>query len=197
MCLNSTKFSGGVWQRKSMYQKLKTLTKACFFDIMLTKYYTYLQKRKTWYFTKTNKSYINIKMVYYISFYKVGVLVYLIIKRIIDIVLSLLGLIFLLPIFLIIVVAIKIDSKGPVFFKQKRVGIHKTYFNILKFRTMRIDAPKDMPTHLLENPEQYITRLGKFLRKTSLDELPQILNILIGDMRGGDWKEINLEILTA
>ena len=131
------------------------------------------------------------------QFFKVGVLMYLIIKRVIDMVLSLIGLILLSPIFLIIIVAIKIDSKGPVFFKQKRVGIHKTYFNILKFRTMRIDAPKDMPTHLLENPEQYITRLGKFLRKTSLDELPQILNILIGDMRGGYSKGINIESLAV
>ncbi len=92
------------------------------------------------------------------------------------------GLIVLSPVFLCLMAAIKLDSRGPVFFKQKRVGIHKTYFNILKFRTMRIDTPKDMPTHLLENPEQYITRVGKFLRKTSLDELPQIINILKGDM---------------
>lgn len=120
---------------------------------------------------------------------------YLIIKRVIDMVLSLIGLILLSPIFLIIIVAIKIDSKGPVLFKQKRVGIHKKHFNILKFRTMRIDTPKDMPTQLLENPKQYITRLGKFLRKTSLDELPQIVNILFSDMSVGDWKEINLESL--
>lgn len=92
------------------------------------------------------------------------------------------GLIVLSPVFLCLMAAIKLDSRGPVFFKQKRVGIHKTYFNILKFRTMRIDTPKDMPTHLLENPEQYITKVGKFLRKTSLDELPQIINILKGDM---------------
>ena len=75
------------------------------------------------------------------------------------------------------IIAIKIDSKGPVLFKQKRVGIHKTHFNILNFRTMRIDTPKDIPTHLLENPEQYITKMGKFLRKACLDELPQIWNI--------------------
>jgi|UniRef100_UPI003FF0264F capsular polysaccharide biosynthesis protein cps4E len=104
------------------------------------------------------------------------------IKRLIDIVVSLLGCIILSPLFLILCIAIKIDSKGPILFKQKRVGIHKTYFNILKFRTMRIDTPKDMPTHMLTNPEQYITKVGKFLRKSSLDELPQIINILKGDM---------------
>lgn len=104
------------------------------------------------------------------------------IKRILDMVLSLLGLIILSPFFLLLIIAIKVDSKGPVLFKQKRIGIHKTYFNILKFRTMRTDTPKDMPTHLLKDPEQYITKVGKFLRKTSLDELPQIINILRGDM---------------
>ncbi len=108
--------------------------------------------------------------------------VYKKIKRVIDFVLSLLGLIVLSPVYLILIIAIKLDSPGPVLFKQKRVGIHKTYFNILKFRTMKIDTPKDMPTHMLENPEQYITRVGKFLRKTSLDEIPQIVNILKGDM---------------
>lgn len=87
-----------------------------------------------------------------------------------------------LPLFLIVVILIKLDSEGPVFFKQKRVGKNKTHFDILKFRTMRIDTPKDTPTHLLENPDQYITRVGKFLRKTSLDELPQIWNIFAGDM---------------
>lgn len=92
------------------------------------------------------------------------------------------GLIVLLPVFFIITVAIKLDSKGPVFFKQKRIGKGKTYFYILKFRSMKIDTPKDVPTHLLENPEQYITRVGKFIRKTSLDELPQIFNILVGHM---------------
>ena len=103
-------------------------------------------------------------------------------KRRLDVILAGIGLIVLSPVFLCLMAAIKLDSRGPVFFKQKRVGIHKTYFNILKFRTMRIDTPKDMPTHLLENPEQYITKVGKFLRKTSLDELPQIVNILKGDM---------------
>ena len=104
------------------------------------------------------------------------------IKRLIDIVASLLGCIILSPLFLILCIAIKVDSRGPILFRQKRVGIHKTYFNILKFRTMRIDTPKDMPTHMLSNPEQYITKVGKFLRKSSLDELPQIINILKGDM---------------
>ena len=79
-------------------------------------------------------------------------------------------------------IAIKLDSPGPVFFKQKRIGIHKKYFYIHKFRTMRIDTPKDMPTHLLANPESFITRVGKFLRKTSLDELPQFFDVFVGNM---------------
>ena len=105
--------------------------------------------------------------------------VYLCVKRTLDFICSLLALIVLSPLFLILIIAIKIDSKGPVLFKQKRVGIHKTHFNILKFRTMRIDTPKDIPTHQLKNPDQYITKVGKFLRKTSLDELPQIWNIFV------------------
>lgn len=118
-------------------------------------------------------------------------------KRVVDAVLSALGLLILSPVFLVLVIAIKLDSPGPVFFKQKRVGIHKTHFNILKFRTMRIDTPKDMPTHLLSNPEQYITKTGKFLRKTSLDELPQIINILKGEMsiigpRPALWNQYDL-----
>lgn len=122
---------------------------------------------------------------------------YLKIKRFIDIVLSLLACLLLLPVFLLIIAAIKIDSKGPILFKQKRVGINKSYFYILKFRTMRIDTPKDVPTHLLENPEQWITRVGKFLRKTSLDELPQIFNILVGHMsiigpRPALWNQFDL-----
>ncbi|WP_099205677.1 sugar transferase [Scatolibacter rhodanostii] len=104
------------------------------------------------------------------------------IKRWGDIVLSLIALIILSPIMIVTAVIIKLDSPGPVFFKQKRVGLHKTYFNMLKFRTMKIDTPKDMPTHLLENPEQYISRAGRILRKTSLDELPQIIHILTGKM---------------
>ena len=107
---------------------------------------------------------------------------YLKIKRSIDIMCSLVGLILLSPVYLIICIVIKVTSPGPILFKQKRVGLHKKYFNILKFRTMRIDTPKDMPTHLLSDPDQYITKAGKFLRKTSLDELPQLVNILKGEM---------------
>jgi O-antigen biosynthesis protein WbqP len=95
---------------------------------------------------------------------------------------ALVGTIVLSPVFLILVTAIKVDSPGSALFRQKRVGIHKTFFQIYKFRTMRIDTPKDMPTHMLKDPEQYITKVGRFLRKTSLDELPQIFNILKGDM---------------
>lgn len=107
------------------------------------------------------------------------------------------GLILLSPFFLVIVVAIKTDSKGPVLFRQKRVGIHKTHFYILKFRTMYTDTPKDMPTHMLTNPDRYITRIGKLLRKMSLDELPQIINILKGDMsiigpRPALWNQYDL-----
>ena len=107
---------------------------------------------------------------------------YLILKRVIDFILSLLALIVLSPIFLILAVWIKLDSKGPVFFRQKRVGKNKEFFQIYKFRTMRTDTPSDMPTHLLTDPDAFITKSGKFLRKTSLDELPQIINILKGEM---------------
>lgn len=122
---------------------------------------------------------------------------YMKIKRIIDVILSLIGIIVLSPIFLILVISIKIESKGPIMFKQKRVGINKTYFNILKFRTMKIDTPQDTPTHLLENPNKYITKVGTFLRKTSLDELPQIWNIFIGQMsiigpRPALWNQYDL-----
>lgn len=122
---------------------------------------------------------------------------YLTIKRVTEFILALIGLIILSPVFLILFIAIKLDSDGPVLFKQKRVGIHRTHFNILKFRTMRIDTPKDMPTHLLENPEQWITKVGRFLRKTSLDELPQIINILKGEMaivgpRPALWNQFDL-----
>lgn len=118
-------------------------------------------------------------------------------KKIIDRFFALLGLIILSPLFFVLIIAIKIDSKGPVLFRQKRVGIHKEHFHILKFRTMRIDTPKDTPTHLLANPEQYITKVGGFLRKTSLDELPQIINILKGDMaivgpRPALWNQYDL-----
>lgn len=103
-------------------------------------------------------------------------------KRVIDVVLSLLSLIILTPIFLFIIIAIKLDSQGPVLFKQKRVGKGKKLFNIYKFRTMKVDTPNDAPTHLLKNPNFFITRVGKILRKTSLDELPQLINILKGEM---------------
>lgn len=103
-------------------------------------------------------------------------------KSIIEYLMALLGFVLILPFFLILMIVIKIDSRGPVFFRQNRIGKNKKHFRIFKFRTMRIDTPKDVPTHLLENPEQYITRVGRFLRKTSLDELPQILNILSGKM---------------
>ena len=105
-----------------------------------------------------------------------------IVKRMIDIFCSFMAIIFLSILYLPICVIVKCTSEGPVFFKQKRIGKDKKYFNILKFRTMRIDTPKDCPTHLLQNPDQYITKVGKFLRKSSLDELPQIFNIFKGDM---------------
>lgn len=119
------------------------------------------------------------------------------IKRIIECMLAIAGLVILSPIFLILIIAIKVDSRGPVLFRQKRIGIHKSYFYILKFRTMKVDTPKDMPTHMLSNPQQYITRVGKILRKTSLDELPQIINILKGDMsligpRPALWNQYDL-----
>ena len=122
---------------------------------------------------------------------------YVAVKKIIDRVLAFIGLIVLSPLFLVLIAAIKLDSLGPIFFRQKRVGIHKTHFEILKFRTMRTDTPKDMPTHMLKNPDQYITKVGRFLRKTSLDELPQIINILKGDMaivgpRPALWNQYDL-----
>lgn len=103
-------------------------------------------------------------------------------KRFLDIILSGLAVLILSPLFLIIAVWIKLDSKGPVFFRQTRVGIRKTTFEILKFRTMKKDAPKDVPTHLLSNSDQWITRAGWILRRTSLDELPQLLQIFTGKM---------------
>ncbi|MCF1585823.1 sugar transferase [Tetragenococcus koreensis] len=119
------------------------------------------------------------------------------IKRGIGFLLSLLGVIILFPILLVICLAIKIDSKGPIIFKQKRVGKNKKYFNIYKFRTMKSETPKEMPTHLLNNPDAFITKVGKFLRKTSLDELPQLFNILKGDMavigpRPALWNQYDL-----
>ena len=118
-------------------------------------------------------------------------------KRLLAIVLSLAGIILLGWLLIALCIAIKLDSPGPVLFRQKRVGLGKSHFYILKFRTMRTDTPKDMPTHLLANPDQYITKVGKFLRKTSLDELPQLFNILKGDMavigpRPALWNQFDL-----
>lgn len=118
-------------------------------------------------------------------------------KRVLDIVLSLMGILLLSWLFLIIIIAMKIDSRGPIFFRQKRVGKGKTHFHILKFRSMRVDTPRDMPTHMLQNPDQYITRMGRIMRKTSLDELPQLFNILAGHMsvigpRPALWNQYDL-----
>ena len=118
-------------------------------------------------------------------------------KRLIDLLLSACAIVVLSPVYLLICIAIVADDPGPVFFRQKRVGIHKTHFLILKFRTMKVSTPKDVPTHLLENPEQYITRVGKFLRRTSLDELPQIFQIFTGNMaiigpRPALWNQFDL-----
>lgn len=119
------------------------------------------------------------------------------IKRAIDILFSMIGLIMLFWLLVIITIFIKMTSKGPTLFMQKRIGLNKKEFYILKFRTMRIDTPKDMPTHLLDNPDMYITPIGKFLRKTSLDELPQLFNILKGEMsiigpRPALWNQYDL-----
>ena len=119
------------------------------------------------------------------------------VKRALAIVLSLVSILTLGWLLILLSIAIKLDSPGPVLFRQKRVGLGKSHFYILKFRTMRIDTPRDMPTHLLVNPEQYITRVGRFLRKTSLDELPQLFNILAGHMaivgpRPALWNQFDL-----
>lgn len=103
-------------------------------------------------------------------------------KRLLDVLLSGCGIVILSPVYLIVSLAIVLDDPGPILFRQKRVGIHKSFFQILKFRTMKMETPKDVPTHLLENPQQYITRVGRVLRKTSLDELPQIFQIFTGKM---------------
>ena len=119
------------------------------------------------------------------------------IKRLIDFILAFVAAILLLPVFVVVALLVKLESKGPIFFGQKRVGKHQKLFMMYKFRTMRIDTPHDMPTHMLENPEQYITKVGKFLRKTSLDELPQIYHILKGEMaiigpRPALWNQYDL-----
>lgn len=118
-------------------------------------------------------------------------------KRPLDFLISLIALVILSPIFLIIAVWIKLNSKGPVFFRQRRVGKNKELFSIYKFRSMRTDTPSDMPTHMLDNPEAFITSSGKFLRKTSLDELPQLINIVKGEMaiigpRPALWNQYDL-----
>ena len=122
---------------------------------------------------------------------------YTYIKRLLDALLALVSLAFLSPLLLVLAVLIRVTSPGPVFFRQKRVGRGKTHFMIYKFRTMRIDAPKDQPTHLLQNPEAYITPVGRFLRRSSLDELPQLINILRGEMavvgpRPALWNQFDL-----
>lgn len=104
------------------------------------------------------------------------------VKRCIDKLLAFCGLVILSPIFLIIIIAIKIDDPGPVLFTQKRVGKNKQYFKLHKFRSMKMSTPHDVPTHMLDHPERYITKVGRFLRKSSLDELPQIWDIFIGNM---------------
>lgn len=118
-------------------------------------------------------------------------------KRILDIVLSGCGIVILSPLFLAIAVWIKLDSEGPVFFRQTRIGLHKEKFEILKFRTMQKDAPNDVPTHLFSDSHHWVTRAGRILRKTSLDELPQILQIFTGKMslvgpRPALWNQYDL-----
>ncbi len=103
-------------------------------------------------------------------------------KRLIDIVLSFIGIIVLALPMLVFAFIIKAEDRGPVFFRQKRIGIHKTQFGLLKFRSMKMSTPHDMPTHMLENPEQYILRCGRWMRKMSIDELPQLFNIFTGKM---------------
>lgn len=122
---------------------------------------------------------------------------YLKIKRPLGFSIAFVACLVLIPVFILIMSAIKIESRGPVFFKQKRVGLNKNHFNILKFRTMYIETPNDTPTHLLADPDVYITRVGKILRKTSLDELPQLFNILKGEMafvgpRPALWNQYDL-----
>lgn len=135
----------------------------------------------------------------YINSIKVGdsMKIYPIVKRILDFILALLSLLILSPILIIIAIVIKLTSKGPILFKQRRIGKNKKEFYIYKFRSMRTDTPKDMPTHMLKNPDEYITPIGKFLRKSSLDELPQLLNILKGEMsfigpRPALWNQYDL-----
>lgn len=125
--------------------------------------------------------------------------VYFFFKRMLDIILSFGALFVLSPLFIVLMIAIIIDDPGPVFFTQKRLGKNKRYFKLHKFRSMKMCTPHDVPTHMLENPEQYITKVGKFIRAHSLDELPQIWDIFIGNMsvigpRPGLW---NQDLLTS
>jgi len=122
---------------------------------------------------------------------------YRLLKRFLDFTFSLAGLIILSPLYLILFICIRLESKGPAIFTQKRIGCNYRHFYIYKFRTMRIDTPRDVPTHLLSNPDQYVTKMGRFLRRTSLDELPQLLNILRGEMsvvgpRPALWNQYDL-----
>ena len=122
---------------------------------------------------------------------------YSFIKRIEDLILSVLAMLILWPVFIIISCKIKLESEGPVLFKQKRIGKNKKPFNIYKFRTMRADAPNNVPTHLLEKPDAYITKMGSWLRRTSIDEMPQLLNIIKGNMsivgpRPALWNQFDL-----
>ncbi len=119
------------------------------------------------------------------------------VKRLIDVMLALAGLMLASWLYLIIIIAIEVDDPGPVFFSQKRVGIHKKYFQLHKFRSMKMSTPHDVPTHLLDHPDQYITRVGRILRKTSLDEIPQLWDILVGNMsvigpRPALWNQYDL-----
>ena len=119
------------------------------------------------------------------------------VKRILDVILSFVALVFLSPVILVCAIIVKHEDKGPSFFTQKRIGLHKETFMMYKLRSMRMDAPKDVPTHLFENPDQYFLRCGKFMRRYSLDELPQIINILKGDMsivgpRPALWNQYDL-----
>jgi O-antigen biosynthesis protein WbqP len=120
-----------------------------------------------------------------------------ILKPTLDIIFAFIGLVFLSPLFILISILIKVESKGPVFFVKKRIGKNKKTFQIIKFRTMKHDTPSEVPTHLLMDPDAYITKIGKLLRKTSLDELPQLINILKTDMsfigpRPALWNQYDL-----
>lgn len=122
-----------------------------------------------------------------------------VVKRVLDVLLSFGGLIVLSPVYLVLIIAIVVDDPGPVLFTQKRVGKDKQYFKLHKFRSMKMSTPHDVPTHMLENPDQYITKVGKFIRAHSLDELPQVWDIFIGNMsvigpRPALW---NQDLLTA